>query len=90
MIEREDDLVVSVEPRNDGGASAKADRAVVNGANELSPPLRASVPSAALLDEITAHLGAAIMQSVSTDDQIIMEHVRAAHGLATILRKAQR
>lgn len=51
--------------------------------------LRASVPSVAILDEIEAHLGAAIMQSVSTDDQIIMEHVRTAHGLATLLRKAQ-
>jgi len=65
------------------------DRAVVNGTGFAVTALRASVPSAALLDEITAHLGAAIMQSISTDDQIIMEHVRAAHGLATILRKAQ-
>ena len=31
------------------GASDKSDRAVVNGANELSPPLRASVPSAGAL-----------------------------------------
>ena len=44
------------------GAPADADRAVVNGANELSPPLRASVPSAedfirsALITEIAAML----------------------------------
>jgi hypothetical protein len=38
--------------------------------------------------EIIAHLGAAISQSIPTDDQIIMEHVRAAHGLARLLRKA--
>lgn len=59
------------------------------GPQPASPFSLSGIPSAALLDEITAHLGAAIMQSISTDDQIIMEHVRAAHGLATILRKAQ-
>lgn len=46
------------------------------------------VPTTVLLDEITAHLGAAISQSLPSDDQIIMEHVRAAHGLARLLRKA--
>lgn len=33
------------------------------------------------LEEAVGHLGAAISQSASTDDQIIMEHVRAAHAL---------
>ena len=33
--------------------------------------------------EIAAHLGAAITQSLPTDDAIIMEHVRAAHKIAT-------
>ena len=42
----------------DKGASDKSDRAVVNGANELSPPLRASVPSALTLDEVFANLDA--------------------------------
>jgi predicted small metal-binding protein len=70
----------------DQGASPDGDRAVVNGAASVSA-LRASVPSAELLDEIVAHLGAAISQSIPTDDQRIMEHVRAAHGLASILRR---
>jgi hypothetical protein len=32
--------------------------------------------------EAIAHLGAALMQADHTDDQIIIEHVRAAHALA--------
>ncbi len=48
----------------------------------------APVSADAVLLEIIAHLGAAISQSIPTDDQIIMEHVRAAHELARILRKA--
>jgi hypothetical protein len=42
-----------------------------------------------ILLEIIGHLGAAIGQSIASDDRIIMEHVRAAHGLAALLRKAQ-
>jgi hypothetical protein len=49
---------------------------------------KGSVSSVALIDEIIGHLGAAISQSIPSDDQIIMEHVRAAHGLARILRRA--
>ena len=70
-------------------ALPQADRAASLRPQPASQSSLSGIPSAAVLDEITAHLGAAIMQSVSTDDQIIMEHVRAAHGLATILRKAQ-
>ena len=33
------------------------------------------------IEEAMSHLGAALMQTVPTDDQIIMEHVRAAHSL---------
>lgn len=39
------------------------------------------------LDEVIGHLGAAIMQSVPADDQIIMEHVKAAHEIARIVRR---
>lgn len=34
------------------------------------------------LVEVISHLGAALMQADHTDDQIIIEHVRAAHALA--------
>lgn len=37
--------------------------------------------------EIIGHLGAADVQSVSTDDQIIMGHVRDAYQLAIKLRR---
>ena len=47
------------------------------------------VPAKDLLDEIVSHLGAACAQSLPSDDQIIMDHVRAAHELAKIvLRRA--
>jgi len=47
------------------------------------------VPAKDLLDQIVAHLGAACAQSLPSDDQIIMDHVRAAHELAKIvLRRA--
>jgi hypothetical protein len=37
--------------------------------------------------EIIGHLGAALIQSVPEDDQIIMGHVRDAHTLACALRR---
>lgn len=43
-----------------------------------------------MLDEIVAHLSSAIIQSVSTDDQIIMGHVQSAQVLAVQLLKAAR
>lgn len=39
------------------------------------------------LDEIVSHLGAAITQSVASDDQIIMDHVKAAHEIAKVVRR---
>lgn len=39
------------------------------------------------LDEIVGHLGSAIAQSCAKDDQIIMDHVRAAHEIAKIVRR---
>lgn len=39
------------------------------------------------LDEVIAHLGAAIIQSISTDDQIIMDHVKSAHEILKIVRR---
>ncbi|RYH67984.1 MAG: hypothetical protein EON54_03225 [Alcaligenaceae bacterium] len=32
--------------------------------------------------EIVGHLGAALIQAAPSDDPIIIEHIRAAHGLA--------
>lgn len=40
----------------------------------------------AMLNEIIAALGCAIMQSIPKDDQIIMGHVRDAHMMACQLR----
>ncbi len=39
----------------------------------------------ALLLQIIGHLGAAIVQSIPSDDQIVMDHVRDAHKLANDL-----
>lgn len=41
------------------------------------------------LEEALAHLGAAIMQSVPADDQIIMDHVRAARTILQVVTRAQ-
>jgi hypothetical protein len=38
--------------------------------------------------EIIAHLGAALIQAGSADDQIIIDHVRSNHRLALDLRHA--
>jgi hypothetical protein len=37
--------------------------------------------------EASSHLGAAISQSLPTDDQIIMDHVRSAHVILVMLWK---
>lgn len=39
------------------------------------------------LDEVISHLGAAVMQSTDRDDRIIMDHVKAAHEIAKIVRR---
>ena len=39
------------------------------------------------LDEVVGHLGAAVVQSTSSDDQIIMDHVKSAHEIAKIVRR---
>lgn len=48
----------------------------------------APIPADTILLEIIGHLGAAISQTLPSDDQRIAEHVRAAHELARMLRKA--
>jgi hypothetical protein len=48
------------------------------------------VPADHLLQEIIAHLGAALMQVDRTDDPIIVGHVRSAHSLATALSHVPR
>ncbi len=42
------------------------------------------------LEEAVGHLGAAIQQSLPSDDQIIMDHVKAAHAILTVVARAQR
>lgn len=39
------------------------------------------------LSEIIGHLGSAITQSIASDDQIIMDHVKAAHEIAKVVRR---
>lgn len=46
------------------------------------PPITATKA----ISEAKAHLGAAIMQMVDTDDQIICDHVKAAHELLRLIR----
>jgi hypothetical protein len=53
---------------------------------EYSPPIAPDNEADPLL-EIIAHLGAALIQSDFTDDQIIIEHVRSAHQMAIGLRR---
>lgn len=38
------------------------------------------------IDELIGHLGAALVQSIPSDDQIIMNHVREAERIAKDLR----
>lgn len=42
------------------------------------------------LHEASAHLGAGLMQAVPTDDQIIIEHMRAAHEIIKLVIASQR
>lgn len=50
-----------------------------------------SVPATAVLSEVVTHLKCALGQSIATDDQTIIGHVRSAHELAVLLlRQAQR
>jgi hypothetical protein len=42
------------------------------------------------LEEAMAHLGAALIQTIESDDQIIMNHVRAAHTILQVVTRAQR
>jgi hypothetical protein len=39
------------------------------------------------VEQIIGHLGAALMQSSPSDDQIIIDHIRKAHELAIALRR---
>lgn len=41
-----------------------------------------------VVQEILAHLGAAKMQILPTDDQIIAQHIIAAHSLAHALNRS--
>jgi hypothetical protein len=53
----------------------------------MTLPHLSPVTVEALLLEIIGHLGASIIQSIPTDDQIIMDHVKAAHELAKAARR---
>lgn len=39
------------------------------------------------LSEIIGHLGTAIAQSIASDDQVIMDHVKAAYEIAKAVRR---
>ncbi len=56
--------------------------------NKANGATLAPIPPTDVLLEIIGHLGAALSQALPTDDQIIMGHVRQAHDLATMLRRA--
>lgn len=42
------------------------------------------------IEQAIAHLGAALIQSIDSDDQIIMAHVRDAHTILQVVTRAQR
>ncbi len=42
------------------------------------------------IETACAHLGAAIVQSCPSDDQIIMDHVKAAHEILKVVRAGDR
>lgn len=65
-------------------ALALSARAAPGPAPKLQP-----VNSTTMLIEARGHLGAAIHQSLPSDDRIIMAHVRSAHDLLRILMEAQ-
>jgi hypothetical protein len=53
--------------------------------SDLSPSIAQNLAPTANDDavlEIVGHLGAALIAAAPSDDPIIIEHIRAAHGLA--------
>ncbi len=42
------------------------------------------------IEAAVGHLGAAIIQSIPKDDQIIMDHVRCAYEILKVVREADR
>jgi hypothetical protein len=53
--------------------------------SDLNPSIASNLARAANDDdvlEIVGHLGAALIQAAPSDDPMIIEHIRAAHGLA--------
>jgi len=42
------------------------------------------------IEAACAHLGAAVVQSIPADDQIIMDHVRAAYEILKVVQDADR
>lgn len=66
-----------------GGCRGSVERG--GGVNALAP-----VPAADICEELLAHLGAAKMQLLPSDDKIISEHIHAAHALALVLFRSNR
>ena len=42
-----------------------------------------------IVDQVNGHLSAAIIQSLPKDDQIIMDHVKAAHVLLNVVKTVE-
>ncbi len=42
------------------------------------------------IEQACGHLGSAISQSIASDDQIIMDHVRAAYEILKLVRAGER
>ena len=58
----------------------------ISGMSEKLPP----VPAKDLIEEAFAHLGAAKIQFIDSDDQIIRDHVTAAYELIRMLYRRVR
>lgn len=75
-----------------GGCTAlDAFKAALSALRPSAPPAAdlPTIPALTLINEARGHLGAAIHQSLPSDDKIIMEHVRAAEGLLRLIQEAK-
>lgn len=58
----------------------------MNHGHPIDQPISATV----ICEELLAHLGAAKMQFLPSDDKIISAHIHAAHALALVLFRSNR
>lgn len=70
-----------------GAEDCSIQKADIDAKQSVPKQSQALEPWRVELDELVSHLGGAIMQSTDRDDRIIMDHVKAAHEIAKIIRR---